>query len=415
MTKLKVILFNVLALLTLSYMLNNYHTPFSGAETGTLKWYEHKKKYFSDVLESYTDGKWSLYNKDLSWNDSITLINTSFDQILVDYYGDRDFPQGKIAITDRKDLYDFLKIANHYKEYKYIILDIALDNKELLYDDSLALLIPQMNNITVARSAKYGLMDSLLPKAGWVDYYKIPEETGFTKYLYGTNERQSLALRVYNERNNKNAIKSLLGILYFDGLRLCKRNSILYYDIRFLQQESSSLNFQIKNNYAYQNLGTDFYDSTIVNNTNRINKTNKVRGSVKNKIVVIGDFLGDDIHETYAGKMSGALINLNAYLGLQNGDHLVNPFQVVLLFLFYFVLYIIKDRFCYIKEKYSFLQLDFAQILIGIIGWGSFFNIVALFLYAFFDTFYNPWLPTLWFTVVPQFVKLFNSFHSINK
>lgn len=413
MTKFKIVTLNVLALLAFTYMLNNCSIPFSGAETGTLKLYEHTKKYLSAKLESYTDGKWSLYDKDLSWSDSITLINTSFDQTLVDYYGDRDFPQGKIAITDRRDLYDFLKIANQFKEYKYIILDVALDNKGLLYDDSLALLISQMNNITVARSEKYGLMDALSSKAGWVDYYKMPYETGFTKYIFGTREKQSLALRVYNERNNKNAITSILGIIYFDGLRLCQRNAILDYDIRFLQRESTSFTSQKKDIFACPNLGTDFYDSRIVNNANKINNKAKVRSCIKNNIVVLGDFLGDDVHDTYVGKMPGVLINLNAYLTLQDGGHLVNLFQVILLFFFYFSLYIIKNRYSYIKEKISFLQLDFAQILIGIIGWGFFFNIVALILYVFFDTLFNPWLPTLWFTFIPQCVKLFKSLHSL--
>lgn len=415
MKRVKTISFNVLTLLIFTYIFNNFSIPFSGAETGALKLYEYTKKYLSDKLESCTDGKWSLYNKDLSWNDSITLINTSFDQTLVDYYGDRDFPQGKIAITDRKDLFDFLKIANQFKEYKYIILDIALDKKGLLYDDSLAHLIPQMKNITVARSRKYGLMKALSSKAGWVDYYKMPYETGFTKYVWGTNERQSLALRVYNEYDNKNAIKSILGLLYFDGPRLCHENSILFYYIKFLHRGTISPGSQKRDIYTYQNLGTDFYDSLIVDNTNKINKIEKVRRCIKNKMVIIGDFLGNDIHETYAGEMPGALINLNAYLALHNGDHLVKLFQVILLFLFYFALYITKERCSYIKDKFSFLQLDFAQILIGIIGWGVLFNIVALFLYVFLDTLYNPWLPTLWFTLIPQCVKLFKSLQSLKK
>lgn len=415
MIKLKNITLNVLALLAFTYILNNCSIPFSGAETGTIKLYEYTKKYISAKLESYTAGKWHLYDKDLSWNDSITLINTSFDQTLVDYYGERDFPQGKIPITDRRDLYDFLKIANQFKEYKYIILDIALDDKGLLYDDSLSLLIPQMNNITVARSKKYGLMDALSSKAGWVDYYKMPYATGFTKYIYGTNEQQSLALRVYNERNNKNAITSILGIVYFDGLRLCQENSVLNYDIRFLQRESISPTSQNKDIFSYQNLRTDFCDSTIENSTNRINKTEKVRGCIKNKIVVIGDFFDNDIHDTYVGEIPGALINLNAYLALQNGNHLIDPYHVILLFFFYFILYVIKDKYSYIMYKFSFLQLDFAKILIGIIGWGFIFNIVALILYVCCNILYNPWLPTLWFTFLPQCVKLFISLRSLKK
>ena len=72
------------------------------------------------------------------------------------------------------DKVEFLKIAYQEGNYKYILVDVALDKRGTNYDDSLAILIPQMNNIIVARSGKYGLMDSLLTKSGWVDYYKMP-------------------------------------------------------------------------------------------------------------------------------------------------------------------------------------------------------------------------------------------------
>ncbi len=413
MTGIKYKIYNVIALLVLTYLLNNCSIPFSGTETGTLKLYEYTKHYLSDKLESISDGEMSLYQKDLSWNDSIALINTSFDLTLVDYYGDRDFPQGKVAITDRKDLYDFLKIAYQENTYKYIIVDIALDKRGTNYDDSLALLIPQMNNITVARGGKFSLMNSLHTKSGWVDYFKMPYETGFVKYKIGTNEKQSLALRVYNERNNRNAINSILGLLYFDGWRFCQENIVLKYDIRFILEEGySSDSVKTAGLYSYQNLGTDFIDRKSQNILNKINKTEKVKDCIRDKIVVIGDFLGDDIHETYVGKMPGALINLNAYLELQRGGHLIHIHHVILLFLFYLSLYFIKDnrdRIIRFRSIANYVSSDFLQILISIIGWGTFFNLVALLVYVLFDTFFNPWLPALWFTFVPQCVKLFKS------
>ena len=412
MAKVTYKIYNVIALLCLTYFLNNCSIPLSGSETSTFKIYEYTKRFFSDKIESTTDGKWSLYKTDYSWNKSITLISTSFDLTLVDYYGGRDFPQGKVAITDRKDLYDFLKIAYQEGTYKYIIVDIALDEKGTIYDDSIARLIPQMNNIVVARSRKFGLTDSLLTKSGWVDYYKMPYETGFVKYDFGTNERQSLALRIYNESNKRNAITSICGLLFFDGLRLCKKTSPLDYDIRFILQENDTPDSQkIAGIYAYQNLGTDFQDDTE-NDTGKITNIEKVKKCINDKIVVIGDFLGNDIHETYVGKMSGALINLNAYLTLQKGGHLVNIFHVILLFIFYFILYMIIEY----RNKLSLLigvakigPSDFLQIIVSVVGWGTLFNIIALVLYLFFDTFFNPWIPTLWFTFVPQFIKVYKS------
>lgn len=414
MVSIKYKIFNVTALLIFIYFLNNCSIPFSGSETSTLKGYEYAKSFLSDNLEKVSGGNLSLYNKEMKWSDSISLINTSFDLELVDYYGDRDFLQGKQAITCRKDLYDFLNIAQKYKNYKYILIDISLDGKDVAYDDSLSLLIPKMSNIVIAKSEKDGIMDALKPKSGLVDYYRMPYETGFVKYIFGSQKNPSLALLIYNERNRRSAIKSIGGILYFDGWKLCQKIGTIDYKVRFIEKEgvlSDSLGDG--NVYSYQNLGTGFHkeDSTL--------NEEKVKKCCENKIVVIGGFFGDDIHDTYVGKMPGVLVNLNAYLYLQQGKHIIKLHHILLLFAFYFSIYVFVERkqkfFDSLKKNYPVLHSDFVQILLTFIGWGGFFNLVALMLYIIFDVYFNPWYPTIWFTFIPKCIKLVQSIKTQRK
>ena len=416
MANIKYKIYNVIALLIFTYSLNNCTTPISSIETSTLKNYEYFKSLLSSVLESISDRKFSLYNKEIKWAEGITLINTSFDLELVDYYGNRDFLQGKQAITSRKDLYTFLKIVHNYKfNYKYILIDISLDSKGIAYDDSLSVLIPKMSNIVIAKTKKVGIMTALESKSGFVDYFKMPYETGFVKYIFGTQDEPSLALRIYNERNRRNAIKSIGGILYFDGWKLCQNVGTIDYKVRFIETEDDlSDSLRTGNIYAYQNLGTDFYKEDSTLGDNRVNKVEKVKRCCENKIVVIGQFFGDDDkHDTYVGEMPGALINLNAYLYLQDGKHIVKIHYFLLLFVFYLSLYVFiekKQKLCTsLKGKFSILHSDFIRILLTLVGWGFFFNIVALILYIIFEVYFNPWYPTIWFTFIPKCVKLTQS------
>ena len=407
MHKLRIKIYYVIALLFVTYLLNNCAIPLSSAETGTLKFYESSKQFLSDKLKSWTGGKISLDTRDLSWVDSICLINTSFDWTLVDVYGERPFSQGKEPITNRKDLYCFLKIASRLKSYKYIILDIALDKKRTPYDDSLSILIPKMDNIIVARSNEYDIISSLKPKSGWVDYYKMPYESNFVKYNYGTRERKSLPLCMYNDLNKRDAITSLFGLFYFDGFKLCQKASILDFDIRYTTDTKDIGSGQSKSFFAYQNLGTDFNDES----GNLFNDIEKIKGCIDNKIVLIGNLLGDDKHDTYVGEMPGAIINLNAFLSLHKGKHIVKFHHVLILFLFYLTLYILIEKKRYFLFK-KISESDFGTIIVSIIGWSTFFNIIALLLYILLGVFFNPWYPTLWFTFVPQCVKLFKLIRS---
>ncbi|HPB25919.1 MAG TPA: CHASE2 domain-containing protein [Bacteroidales bacterium] len=56
-----------------------------------------------------------------------------------------------------------------------------------------------------------------------------------------------------------------------------------------------------------------------------------------NQIVVIGDFEGKyDVHSTIADNISGALILINALEALMNGDNIIGPRYLLMLFVFFF-------------------------------------------------------------------------------
>jgi hypothetical protein len=60
---------------------------------------------------------------------------------------------------------------------------------------------------------------------------------------------------------------------------------------------------------------------------------------VKDRILVLGDFLERDNHETIYGPLPGALILVNIYYNLVLGDNEVTPFFILFLFIAYFWLF----------------------------------------------------------------------------
>ena len=58
--------------------------------------------------------------------------------------------------------------------------------------------------------------------------------------------------------------------------------------------------------------------------------------SVKDRIIVIGDFSLYDTHQSIYGDTAGSLILLNTYLALKNGDNKVSIYFVIFLYVSFF-------------------------------------------------------------------------------
>ena len=406
-------LISSLLLLVLTYLLSNVAIPFSSGETSTLKNYEAIKR---DLFHIKRD-------KNTGWTDSICLINTSFDKVNVPYWeeGTDVMSNCSIPIVNRYHLYQLLKSLDSISsiQYKYILIDLDLSCAQSEYDDLLFDQIAKMDSIVVSYSNNNFIPDKRLlesKKYGLVDYFKMPYETGFTKYEFINDTFPSFPYKVYSELTNRQ-IKSFLGILFFDNGLCHKANPISYYiidedllpDTNSAEKEQNFIFEQAETMPKSWNLGYFIDNDTIINDI--------LKDETGGRIIVIGDFFGGfDLHDTTIGQQCGALINLNAYLSLCKGNHRVNWGTVFLLFILYTIITIYLLKRNTVKqdniEKVPFfrrlLKSEIFKIIVSFISFTIIFHMIALYQYISSDTFYNAWYPSVWFTFVSRISPLLN-------
>jgi len=374
-------LFSSLGLLVASYLLQNADVPFSGDETHALKHALQLQNYSQELSDC----------EDCQWKDSIFLINGCYDiDTVPHYYNDELIPDGYYAITSRKDIYRTL-CALKETNYKYILLDVALTQLPDGYNDytdSIIAILSQMDHIVIAKSKNdYQWADKMLMDTigRYVDYKINPEESGFAKF----NIMESTALKMYEDLSGRKI--NQWWCLYTDHYALCRTTIIPSY---FLTQDSLFCNSR---DWGEQKLFADLsevaqYGSSVYD--------------FDNKIIVIGDFLENDIHQTIAGDMSGALILLNIYLNLVHRYHIVHWWAVIGLFLFYFLfsIAIVEGSQLWAKIPFwrKFWTSEIVQMLFEFIGWVIIFHCLAVLIYLVCNQVYNPFIAILWFTIVPK-------------
>lgn len=407
-------LISSLLLLVFTYLLSNIAIPFSSGETSTLKNYEAIKR---DLFHIKRD-------KNTGWTDSICLINTSFDKVNVPYWeeGTDVMSNCSIPIVNRYHLYKLLRLIDSISsiQYKYILIDLDLSCAQSEYDDLLFEQIAKMDSIVVSYSNNNFIPDKRLlesNKYGMVDYFKMPYETGFTKYEFINDTFPSFPYKVYSELTNRQ-ITSFLGLVFYDKGICHKANPISYFIIdEDLLPDTISAEMKKQNPFIEpaeilpysKNIGYFFKPNEI--------DTVAVMEETNNKVIVIGDFFGGfDLHDTTIGQQCGALINLNAYLSLCKGKHIVSWGSVFLLFILYTIIsvYLLKrntvkqDNIEMLPFFRRLLKSEIFKIILSFISFTIIFHFIALYHYISSDTFYNAWYPSVWFTFVSRISPLLN-------
>lgn len=257
-------------------------------------------------------------------------VNVGFDKQLVDVQLET-FETGHVAITDRKALLDFLNIAEQ-ADYKYIFLDVRFEKGyDTEWDDMLFSKMAKMRNLVFAHHFEptdtfvnnkeingIKIADStILNKASYNDYFTTIFSSNFTRYQYLQNDRPSVALRMYQEIDNKNI--EHWGPFYFNNGSLCE--NCPYIPIK------GTINKPIGDGSApdYLNLG-----SLLMTIPQEV-----LIEDIKGKIIVIGDF-EEDIHDTYMGKLPGAYLTYLAYKYLARGENNVSILLLFFMTLVYF-------------------------------------------------------------------------------
>lgn len=256
-------------------------------------------------------------NRERPDSEDFALINTSYDLQLIDRYDEFGFPVGNQAITDRQKLAQLLKVINDGdSKPKYVIIDVHFVDSSS-YDDELELELNKLDNVILsAHINEYDEVEKPLfqdVNFGISDYLIGSAFDGVYKYQLIYNDTSKLLpLKVYETINNIEVSKR--GPFLNVGREWTLNNFIMNY--RILQKDI----YDLEAGFNPVSLGELLYLTD-----------QDIQQFVADKVIVIGDFFENDMHETVLEITAGPLILLNAFLSLIHNDTIINPWFFLLL------------------------------------------------------------------------------------
>lgn len=309
--------------------------------------------------------------------DKILFINTSYDNMLIDRLDADGFTIGNQVITDREKLSRLFEIVRKGNSgHRYILCDIFFKDVSP-FDSSLNENIKNLKNIIIPyHLGENNIIEEPVFKInkGFSDYNVI--EGSFLKYSLMQNDSlQSLPLKMYEdvygaEFKNSSLISRMNGAPSFNTIIIDFK--IRDYDIR---EEKS------ENTYPYVNLGEfiELPDSVVLE-------------TMRNRLVVIGDFQEKDLHQTIIGPMHGGMILLNVFLSVENSENIIKPFFLLILFVVYFLISVdifsdknIKDR-KYVKKLTGH---KFGKFLLKLLEYLFYLMATSIIIYIFYNIHIN--------------------------
>lgn len=305
--------------------------------------------------------------------DSVLLVNISYDKELITLNDSNGLLKGEIDITNRESLFKFLDILDQRKDYKYVFLDVFFEEGyDSPSDSALFNKISSMPRVVIPRhrDAKLAAKDLLMPKAYISDYTITNTNEGFGKYELIAEGDTSVALHMYKELTGHDIKKRF--IFYFDNGKLCNSTLFSRQSINF----DSPYNDNADGVNNYYNLNADLlllHDSIELANSKLL----------KDKYIIIGAMEMTDIHATAEGKIPGAVITANAFIGTMNGQHIV---PVVMIFVFLLILFIVSYQVFSGKTiaKWIKKKLETKNIIINptifayLCSWVSYVSILSI-------------------------------------
>jgi hypothetical protein len=130
--------------------------------------------------------------------------------------------------------------------------------------------------------------------------------------------------------------------------------------------------------------------------------------ALKDKIVILGDFLENDLHQTIYGTTAGPLIHLNAYLNLKQNRNGLSVWFFLYLFSFYLV-------FSYVlifnSQVFSFGWTQKLQnsklggFLFDYLKYAFFLLFMSVLSYLLFDVHLNVLIISLYFSLIESGIE----------
>lgn len=297
-------------------------------------------------------------------SEDLLPVNIAYDKQLVDWTDEYGLPVGKIPITDRTALLNFLQIAKKAGTYKYIMLDVFFEQGiETPVDSALFSLISEMDNIVIPSHKDTPLADSvLLSKQGYADYGTSILDSDFGKYRYICNGLSSMPLKMYTDVTGSE-FKQWGPFVFCNG-RLSRKCLFPNFKVN-----PGGNCYTSDGGKVFYNLGTDLLDYSAGMDYAAL---------IKDKYILIGDFTESDIHTTYVGEMSGAYINFNAFLGLMDGKQFVSIWALLALYIVYFLIAFFILKHLSVFQYIPFLKNVSSPVWRFIFSWCSFSLLLSI-------------------------------------
>ena len=230
-------------------------------------------------------------------------INIGYDRELVDVADQYGMPLGNLDVTDRAKLLRFAE-ALDAADYRALVIDVFFDAALPAPGDTVLLRqLSKMPNVVLPQHRDAEL-SPLVPveMTAIGDYSTDALENNFVKYPFvWHDEGVSLAERVSEICGGHRSWRDMTTM-------------ILPIDIRISEQ------YDADGNQNWYNLGCDVLD---------VYTPDEIRRLANNRIIVVGDYSGGDMHDTYAGPISGPVIIINAIDAANRGILPVHPLEVL--------------------------------------------------------------------------------------
>jgi len=135
--------------------------------------------------------------------------------------------------------------------------------------------------------------------------------------------------------------------------------------------------------------------------------------TTKNRIILIGDFLERDLHNTVVGKMGGTLVLLNVFLSLVYGDNLIDIWFFVILFVGYFIISLklfMKNNLTDIKIFSKLKKYKFITFLLDILGYLAYLSILVVTIYFIYNIYISIVLVIVYIKLLEWIIKKLDKF-----
>lgn len=318
--------------------------------------------------------------------DKYLCVSVSYDRELVDFYDEFRLKKGNTDIASRDKLYLFLKQLEN-SDYKCIALDISFDIPSDRVTDSL--LTSQINKMRdifiVAPSSGYFKQHVDKHKQVQSNYNINFTEGNFVKYIYQYDDepRQSMALQIAVAvdsalASNPDRNAAILPLTYVASHQYSKEGVLNWY-----------------------NLSEDIL---------HVLSPDGLKEMCKDKIILVGDYEDRDVHDTYAGPLSGTVIILNAIECYGEGICSYGIYSIIVIaIILYIICFCISFDVKIFIDKY--IHTKWIRLIMGIVGITVILFIIQTVEFYFSNHFHDFAGIALWLAIYCWICEKLNSHH----